>query len=286
MRWTRLSWVDLHLHSKASDGRFSPEELVYKAAEKGLTVIALADHDSTDGIAPALEAAKVYPGLQVIPAVEINTDVPRGEVHILGYFVDYGNRELETTLEKLRRSRVARAQGMIAKLGNLGIHITWQRVKEIAGSGAIGRPHLAQAMLEKGYTSSIKEAFIKYIGRDGPAYVERKKIMPLEATELVLRVSGLPVLAHPLTASDPEQLTVQLKAVGLVGIEVYYDGYGAEERRQLKNLADKYNLIATGGSDYHGLDDASETMIGSAEVPLEAAEQLITLAQERTLKPV
>ena len=281
-----MGQVDLHIHTTASDGKFSPEAIVSKAAALGLTIIALADHDSTDGIAPAPEVAKVYPGLQVIPAVEINTDVPRGEVHILGYFVDYGNRELKTTLEKLRRSRVARAQGMIAKLGNLGIHITWQRVKEIAGNGAIGRPHLAQAMLEKGYTSSIKEAFIKYIGRDGPAYVERKKIMPLEATELVLRVSGLPVLAHPLTDSDPEQLTVQLKAVGLVGIEVYYDGYSAEERRQLKNLADKYNLIATGGSDYHGLDDASETMIGSAEVPLEAAEQLITLAQERTLKPV
>ncbi len=286
VRWTRLSGVDLHLHSTASDGRFSPEELVDKAVGKGLTVIAMTDHDSTDGIAPALEAAKAYSGLQVIPGVEINTDVPRGEVHILGYFVDYGNPELKTTLEKLRRSRIARAQGMIAKLESLGVHITWQRVKEIAGGGAIGRPHLAQALLEKGYTSSIREAFIKYIGRDGPAYVERKKIMPLEATELVLRAGGLPVLAHPPTASDPEQMIIELKRAGLVGIEVYYDDYGAEKRRWLKELADRYNLIATGGSDYHGLDDLNETLMGDAEVPLEAAQQLITLAQEGTLKPV
>ncbi len=276
--------VDLHIHSTASDGKFKPEELVRKAAEMGLSVIALADHDSIDGIAPALSAASAYPKLKVIPAVEINTDVPQGEVHILGYFIDYTHPELKATLEALRRSRVERAQGMIEKLGTLGIHITWQRVKELAGDGAIGRPHIAQAMLEKGYISSIKEAFTKYIGRDGPAYVERKKITPFEATELVIRTSGLPVLAHPLTASEPEGLIIELKKVGLVGIEVYYDGYGEEERSYLKRLAEKYDLLATGGSDYHGLDDANETMLGEAQVPLEAAEKLIALAKERIAK--
>jgi len=281
-----VSEVDLHLHSTASDGRFSPAELVHKALERGLTVIALADHDSVDGISPALEAARAFPQIRVIPAVEINTDVPQGEAHILGYFIDYSNHELKTTLEKMRRSRWERAQGMIAKLRGLGININWQRVKEIVGSSTIGRPHIALAMLEKGYITSIREAFSQYIGRDGPAHVERKKITPLKATELVLRTNGLPVLAHPLTVGDPEVMIIELKAAGLIGVEAYYDGYSSDEKRWLENLATKYNLITTGGSDYHGLDDSSETMIGGVEVPLEAVEQLMALAKQQTPKLV
>lgn len=281
-----MSEVDLHLHSTASDGRFSPAELVHKALERGLTVIALADHDSVDGISPALEAARAFPQIRVIPAVEINTDVPQGEAHILGYFIDYSNHELKTTLEKMRRSRWERAQGMIAKLRGLGININWQRVKEIAGSSTIGRPHIALAMLEKGYITSIREAFSQYIGRDGPAHVERKKITPLKATELVLRTNGLPVLAHPLTVGDPEVMIIELKAAGLIGVEAYYDGYSSDEKRWLENLATRYNLITTGGSDYHGLDDSNETMIGGVEVPLEAVEQLMALSKQQTPKLV
>lgn len=281
-----MSEVDLHLHSTASDGRFSPAELVHKALERGLTVIALADHDSVDGISPALEAARAFPQIRVIPAVELNTDVPQGEAHILGYFIDYSNHELKTTLEKMRRSRWERAQGMIAKLRGLGININWQRVKEIAGSSTIGRPHIALAMLEKGYITSIREAFSQYIGRDGPAHVERKKITPLKATELVLRTNGLPVLAHPLTVGDPEVMIIELKAAGLIGVEAYYDGYSSDEKRWLENLATRYNLITTGGSDYHGLDDSNETMIGGVEVPLEAVEQLMALSKQQTPKLV
>lgn len=281
-----MSEVDLHLHSTASDGRFSPAEIVQKAAANGLTVIAIADHDSVDGIPEALAAAKAFPQLKVIPAVELSTDVPQGEVHILGYFIDYASQKLKRTLEQMRHSRLERAQGMVTKLGELGIHITFKRVKEIAGSGAFGRPHIAQAMLEKGYISSIKEAFIKYIGRDGPAYVERKKITPLQATEVVIQANGLPVMGHPLTTSEPEQLVVKLKEAGLVGIEAYYDGYSTDDKEWLKNLASKYNLITTGGSDYHGLDETNETLIGGVEVPLQAAEQLITLAQKRAPKLV
>lgn len=281
-----MSEVDLHLHSTASDGRFSPAEIVQKAAEGGLTVIAIADHDSVDGIPKALEAAKAFPQLKVIPAVELSTDVPQGEVHILGYFIDYASQKLKRTLEQMRHSRLERAQGMVTKLGELGIHITFKRVKEIAGSGAFGRPHMALAMLEKGYISSIKEAFIKYIGRDGPAYVERKKITPLQATKVVIQANGLPVMAHPLTTSHPEQLVLKLKEAGLVGIEAYYDGYSTDDKEWLKNLASKYNLITTGGSDYHGLDESNETLIGGVEVPLQAAEQLIALAQKRAPKLV
>ncbi len=279
-----MAKVDLHIHSTASDGRLSPEEVIYKSVELGVTIIAIADHDSVDGIAPALAAAKTFPQLKVIPCVEISTDVPQGEVHVLGYFIDYTDHELEATLRRLRSSRLQRAQGMITKLGNLGIHIEWQRVQEIAGSGSIGRPHIAQAMLEKGYIASIKEAFIKYISRDGPAYVDREKMTPAEAVELILLAGGLPVLAHPLTINDLETMIVELKAAGLVGIEAYYDGYTADEINKLVSLAERYNLIATGGSDYHGLDASTETTIGGADVPMESAEQLMALAEQRALK--
>ena len=279
-----MSKVDLHIHTTASDGRLSPADVVGKAAELGLTIIAIADHDSVDGIAPALVAAKAFPRLRVIPCVEISTDVPNGEVHVLGYFLDYTDRGLKAALGRLRHSREQRAQKMVTKLRDLGIDIDWQRVQELAGSGTIGRPHLAQAMLEKGYIASLKEAFTNYIGRDGPAYVEREKMTPVEAVELILRANGLPVLAHPLTIDDPETMVITLKAAGLVGLEGYCNGYTTDEVNELLGLADRHNLIATGGSDYHGLDNNAETMLGGADVPTECAQRLIALAEQRALK--
>ena len=279
-----MSKVDLHLHSTASDGRLSPADVVRKAAEAGLTVIALADHDTVDGIAPALEAAKTFPQIRVLPGVEISTFIPKGEVHILGYLIDYTHPELQATLRRMRTSRQERAQRMIAKLKNLGLPVEWERVQEIVGSGSIGRPHIAQAMLERGYITSVKEAFNNYIGWGGLAYVERDKMPPAEAVKLILRVNGLPVLAHPFTINDPEAIVIELKASGLLGIEAYYDGYTAEESKKLVNLAKRYGLIATGGSDFHGIDASIETMIGGADVPTASAEQLIALAEQRALK--
>ncbi len=279
-----MSQVDLHIHSTASDGKFSPEVIVGKAAALGLTTIALTDHDSVDGIAPALEAAKAHPRLRVIPSIEISTDMPSGEVHILGYFIDFTSDELKSALERFRSSRQRRAQGMIARLRDLNIHIDWQRVQEIAGDGSIGRPHIAQAMLEKGYINSIKDAFDGYIEHGGPAYVEREKMTPAEAVALIVRSDGLPVLAHPFTVNDPDKMVIELKKKGLVGIEAYYNGYTAEEVKSLVSLADKHSLVTTGGSDYHGLDDSTETMIGGVEVPVASAERLISLAEERVLK--
>ncbi len=276
-----MSNIDLHIHSTASDGKLNPADIVRSSAERGLTVIALADHDTVNGIAPALAAANAFPQLKVIPGVEISTDVPNGEVHVLGYFIDYTDHKLKATLERMRHSRRERARGMVTKLGKLGIHIEWQRVQEIAGSGSIGRPHIAQAMLEKGCITSIKEAFTKYISRDGPAYVERGKMTPQEAVELLLRANGLPVLAHPLTINNPEKMIIKLKTAGLVGVEAYYNNYTTEEISKLVSLADRHGLITTGGSDYHGLDSSTETMIGGADVPIESAEQLTALAEQR-----
>lgn len=276
-----MSRVDLHVHSTASDGKFSPEAIISKAAGLGLKVISLTDHDSIDGIIPALKTVKIYPGLTFIPGVEISTDMPDGEAHVLGYFIDYTSTELGSTLERFRNSRLRRAQGMVSKLGSLGIDIDWSRVQEIAGDGAIGRPHIAQAMLEKGYIASFKEAFDKYIGHGGPAYVEREKMTPEEAVALIVRSGGLPVLAHPFTVKEPEALVIKLKAAGLVGIEAYYKDNTAAETEATLDLATKYGLIATGGSDFHGIADSNDAMLGSVDVPLEAAQRLIALADKR-----
>ena len=279
-----MSEVDLHIHSTASDGRLSPEEVVHKSAEQGLTIIALADHDTVAGIAPALEAAGAFPGLKVIPGIEMSTDVPQGEVHILGYFIDYTSQELRVRLDRVRHSRQERAQRIVAKLRDLGIPIEWQQVQEIAGSGSIGRPHIAQAMLDRGYVASVKDAFTKYLCRDGLAYVGWQKLTPARTVELILRTNGLPVLAHPLTVNDLETMVIELKAVGLAGIEAYYNGYTVEQVSQLVSLAHRHHLIVTGGSDYHGLDPGTETRIGGNNVPIEAAERLIALAEQRALK--
>lgn len=276
--------IDLHLHTTASDGRFSPGEIVRRAASLGMKVIALTDHDSVEGLAEAMAAVETYPSLKVIPGVEINTDVPHGEVHILGYYINQRNRELLGTLRKLRHSREGRALKMIAKLADLGIHIEWKRVEELAAGGSVGRPHIAQALLEKGYVSSIKEAFFRYIGREGPAYVEREKVTPVEAVELVIKAGGLAILAHPADINGLEGLITQLKGVGLVGIEAYYNGYSAPTIKYLVALAQKYQLLVTGGSDYHGLDAGSETPPGGVPVPREAVNQLFAL--ERTRLPI
>jgi predicted metal-dependent phosphoesterase TrpH len=274
-----LGQADLHIHSTASDGRLTPAEVVQEAARRGLKFMSLTDHDTVDGIAPAKAAVKSFPGLKLIPGVEISTDIPEGEVHVLGYFIDYTGKELRAKLEGFRNSRFKRARGMVAKLDKLGVHLDWQRIEQIAGDSVMGRPHIAQAMLEKGYINSFKQAFTDYLGRDGPAYVEREKLTPAEAVALIIKARGLAVLAHPFTAGDPEVLTRELKTAGLAGIETYYDNYTKDEVSLLANLAQKHNLIATGGSDFHGID-SSETVIGGSDLPLESVEKLIAKAKK------
>jgi predicted metal-dependent phosphoesterase TrpH len=275
--------ADLHLHTTASDGRLEPREIVSLAVRVGLDVIAVTDHDTIDGVVPALAAAQASPSLTVIPGVEINTDVPRGEVHILGYFIDYTDKKLAATLQKLRDSRRERAQKMIAKLGKLGMKIDWQRVSELVRGGSVCRPHIAQALFEKGYVGSEKEAFDKYIGHDGPAYVERYKLLPIEVVKLILDAKGLPVLAHPADIAGLDELVPKLKAVGLVGLEVYYRDYSSEIVARLAKIAEKYDLIPTGGTDYHAFGDGSEVEIGGATTPAGSVEQLFAMASKRSL---
>ena len=176
-----VSRVDLHLHTTASDGVHSPEDIVAKAAARGLEIISICDHDTIEGIDPALVAATNYSSLKLIPGVEVSTDSQQGEVHVLGYYIDHNHPGLNQTLKTMRQSRVERARAMVKKLAELGIHVEWPRVRELAGGGSIGRPHIAQALLEKGYIATIGGAFYNYLGQGRPAYVERIKMSPQEA---------------------------------------------------------------------------------------------------------
>lgn len=276
--------ADLHLHTNASDGRLSPVEIVETAIKVGLDVIAITDHDTVDGIVPALEAAKALPLLTVIPGVEINTDVTCGEVHILGYFIDYTDRKLAASLVRLCNSRRERALKMVDRLGELGMEIQWQRVQELTQGGSVCRPHIAQALLEKEYVISMKEAFDKYIGRNGPAYIEREKIVAVEAVKLIAKTNGLPVLAHPADIVDLDKLVCELKEAGLVGMEIFYGNYSSDVITDLLEVAEKYELIPTGGSDYHAFGDGSEVMIGGALAPSRSVEQLFDLADKHNLE--
>jgi predicted metal-dependent phosphoesterase TrpH len=267
--------VDLHLHTTASDGRLTPQELVKLAAERGLRVIAITDHDTTDGVGPAQAAAARFADLRLIPGVEMSVDIAEAEVHLLGYWVDLDNREFQQLLAWSRDGRVNRAHRILEKLAELGMPLEWQRVRELAGDGAVGRPHIAQAMVEKGYVADIREAFDLYLGRGRPAYVERERLTPEQGIRSILAVGGLPVLAHPADIAGLEDLLPGWVAAGLVGIEVYYAGYTPEVVARLQELADKHGLIPTGGTDYHGFGTPDEALPGSVDVPREVVDRLI-----------
>lgn len=273
------SKADLHTHSTASDGVLTPTQLVDLAAEQGVQVLALTDHDSLEGIREAQAAAARHPGLHLIPSVELSTDIPGSEVHVLGYFLDPANTELQDFLARFRASRLNRGRRMVEKLQALGMPITWERVQEIAGDAAVGRPHIAQALLEKGLVASIQEAFEKWIGRNGPAYAEREKMTPAEAVRFLLRVQGIPVLAHPGYTENVDEILPELVAAGLVGIEVYYRDYDAQQIARLEALADRYGLVPTGGSDFHGLKNPGERLPGDIPFPEAAIKRFIATAR-------
>jgi len=276
-----MNQVDLHCHTTASDGALSPAELVARGAALGLRVIAITDHDSADGVTEAL-AAGAKCGVTVISGVEINSDVPGSEVHVLGYFVDHTDSALNESLLRLRDGRVGRARRMAELLTEMGAPVCFERILELAGNGAVCRPHVALAIVEAGHTATIEDAFARYIGRNGPAYVERLRLTPEEACGLIRRAGGLPVLAHPVyfdrtgmmkTAFDLEHGLAQLKAAGLAGIEVYYPGYDVMAIEYLLGQARRHGLLVTGGTDFHGMR-ANEPDLGGVYVPIKAARRL------------
>jgi predicted metal-dependent phosphoesterase TrpH len=272
-----MALIDLHLHTTASDGALRPAELVARCAAAGLRVVAITDHDSTEGVAEALAAAAPL-GMTVVPGVELNTDASAGEVHILGYFVPLEDAAFQEALLSARDARLGRARQMVERLRVLGMPITFERVRELAGEGAVGRPHIAQALLEAGYVSSLAEAFARYLGRDGPAYVEGSRPTPVQAVQLIRAAGGIPVLAHPSYVADPEAMVAELVPAGLAGVEVYYREYGPAEIERFRSLATRYGLLLTGGTDFHGTGNWPEEGPGTVEVPWEVAEALFAAA--------
>lgn len=278
-----MSIVDLHVHSTSSDGTYSPSELVNYAIEKGLHAIALTDHDTVDGLQEALDYVdslredfanhKMPPSLvginsgrrksltisnvpEIIPGIELSTEYQGKDIHIVGLYIDYKNPEFLNYLQHFVDSRTIRNQKMCALLQEAGIDITYEKLIREFPNSVITRAHYAKYLLNHGYIKSMKEAFDRYVGDNCPYFVPREKVTPAQAVELILAADGIPILAHPVLyrMSDArlDKLVGELKEVGLMGLEAVYSTYNAGEERQMRALAQKYNLLISGGSDFHG----------------------------------
>ena len=276
-----MSRGDFHTHSTCSDGLRSPGELVDLAASRGVRVMALTDHDTLDGLEEAEAAAARHPGFTLVPGVELSCDVPGTEVHILGYFIDRERPELIEQLEEFRRGRIDRAQRIIDALERLGAPIAWSRVQELAGEASVGRPHIAQALLEAGHIESFDEAFERFIGRNGPAYAERAKLAPAEAIAMIRDAGGLAVFAHPSFTDDYPRVAAELAAAGAFGLEAYYTSYEPELVAELAALAKRLGLFALGGSDFHGIDRDDERPPGDIPLPDAVTDAFLEAAREQ-----
>ena len=270
--------VDLHTHTTASDGTLSPRELVRAAARRGVRVLAVTDHDSTDGLREALAEAEQHRPLTIVPGLEINCDVPGAEVHVLGYLVDHEAPWFQDFLREQRAERVARVHRIAARLAELGLPIDPAEVFAIVKEGSAGRPHVAQVMVQHGYVKSVREAFDRYLRVNGPANVPRKRLTPAEAVRIIRRARGVPVFAHPGLA-DRDALIPELVEAGLMGIEAIYAEHSAAQTAHYQDLCRRHGLVATGGSDYHGERSGRTNPLGHPPVPMRVYVELREAAQ-------
>jgi 3',5'-nucleoside bisphosphate phosphatase len=275
--------VDLHVHTTASDGLLTPHEAVREASLAGLRAVAITDHDSVDGIRPALRAGRTF-AIEVVPGIEINTDYRGRGLHVLGYYLDYQSSSLEESLMYLRNARYLRASQMIQNLQSLGLSIDMDDVMQLVGYSLVSRPHIAQALYKKGYVRTPTDAFRQYIGRGRPAFVPRYKMTPMEAVRTIRGANGIPVFAHPGTAAA-DHLIPAMVDEGLLGIEVYHPEHNADKRAHYLDLADYYGLIYTGGSDSHGPMYKTDVKIGDVRVPYQVVANLKRLKEEIELNP-
>ncbi len=248
--------IDLHTHSSFSDGSDTPEELLERAAAMRLTSIALTDHDTLEGIPEAQRAADRR-GIELIPGTELSLEYTKGGMHLVVLWLEPRPGPLQDRLAELRDGRDQRNAGIVERLGELGLPIDLEEVLAEAGEGSVGRPHIAAVMIRHGYVDSMEQAFYEYLGNDRKAYVDRERLEPREAIQLARASGGVPILAHPHTLAidnrfEMADLLVDLRAHGLVGIECHYGSYLAEGRAGMVALADRFGLIPSGGSDYHG----------------------------------
>jgi predicted metal-dependent phosphoesterase TrpH len=279
--------IDLHIHSTASDGSLTPADIIDHAQKLNLAAIAITDHDSVDGSKEALQI-DIPPSLHFLTGVEISAAHPpffpgSGSFHILGYAIHLDNRDLNQALSKLQDARKNRNPEILKRLNKLGFRISLEEVNQEVGEGQLGRPHIAYAMLKKGFVASINEAFDKYLGNAGPAYVDKDRIECEQAISIIRAAGGVPVLAHPalLNIENNQKLDALLQnlvKIGLAGIEVYYPGHSPQQIRQYTELAENYGLLMTGGTDFHG-SITPDTKMGSGDgnlfVPYTLYKELI-----------
>lgn len=247
--------IDLHAHTTASDGTFTPIELIEHAKEKGLTAIAVTDHDTTDGLAEAAAAARRH-GIEFVPGIELSISYHSGRFHMLGYLIDPENPTLAGRLNQVKENRIKRNQLMAAKMEELGLPVTLEDIIAESGGGQVGRPHMAMAMVKKGLVSTVQEAFDKYLADGAMAHFPKDKITAEEGMALIHAAGGLAVMAHPASLKMDNEALLEdlkrLKAQGLDGIECYYNNHTPERSRELLAMANEVGLVATGGSDFHG----------------------------------
>lgn len=277
----RSGCIDLHIHSTASDGSLSPSQIVETAKKTGLRAIAITDHDTIEGSAEALRLPQV-PALDVLSGIEISADFTSGTMHILGYLLRVDDLSLNQTLKRVQESRANRNVQIVEKLQESGVDIVFDEVVEASGGGQIGRPHIAQVLVQKGIVQSFEGAFKKFLKKGGPAYVQRYRLSPAEAVQMILRAGGVPVLAHPFTLhtkseTELEGIIVELKLAGLLGVEVYYPDHERDRAALYEHLALRHGLLITGGTDFHGAVKP-EVHIGSGRgdmcVPYRLVEEL------------
>jgi len=269
--------VDLHCHTTASDGSLSPAELVRLAAELGLKGLGITDHDTIKGWNEAEEAAAHYK-LQLLKGIELSTDWLGKEVHILGYELDSSSNYLKDKLRNLGEARQRRMLKILERLRNQEVDISEEAIRKYAQGDSIGRPHIAQALMEKGYIRDIQEGFERYLGVGAPAYVPRFKLTPEEGIELIRKAKGVPVLAHPGMQRLEEGIPAWVEA-GLKGIEVLHSEHKAQDVTRYKALAEHYNLLMTGGSDFHGEACKPGVELGRWGVSLRVLQEIKELAK-------
>ena len=269
--------IDLHVHSTYSDGTFDPKEVVDSAIGLGLTTISITDHDNMLGY----YCAKTYieennKSLEIIPGVEINTFHKKQEVHVLGYFMDLENPAFQAMIEKQQKARKSQAKEIAKRLQKIGINVTYEDIKKCTiEKSSIGRPHIAKAISQKGGTASVAEAYTKYINNSSSVYVQRKTVTPHEAVEIIYDAGGIPVIAHPCDIDNAQELIEELMSYGLRGVEAYHRKHTPAIIEYFCSLAEKYDLIVTGGSDFHSPSlYTGQVIMGKNFVPPKIIEEL------------
>jgi len=262
----RLKFADLHIHTSVSDGLITPEEAVKQAHAAGLAAVSIADHDSIGGIEPALWAGEKC-GVEVIPGVELSSEIKGSELHFLGYYINWSRKWFRDKLIMLQDARRERVRRIVEKLRKLGMDISYDMVTALDGK-VLGRPHIARLLLDLGYVKTEDEAFNRFLAFGKPAHVKKYQISPSEAIKMIKRVNGVPVLAHPVFARADDMLP-ELVELGLSGIEVYHSRHDAQTTKYYEQLAQKYGLLIVGGSASHG-----EIPVGNVRIPYSLVEKL------------